>query len=78
MRDIAVMSCQAILQVATIILAEHGLLDTTFPMELLCVGHGDSWYDMLKYEDDDIGDLLSGILISERVLRIKCVYVMKR
>jgi hypothetical protein len=77
-RDIAVASRQAILQVATMILAEHGLSDTTFPMESLCVGHGDSWYDMLKYEDDDIRDLLDGILISEKVLRIKCVYAMKR
>lgn len=77
-RDIAVASRQAILQVATTILAENGLSDTNFPMESLCVGHGDSWYDMLNYEDDDIRDLLDGILLSEKVLRIKCVYAMKR
>jgi hypothetical protein len=77
-RDIAAASRQAILQVAATILAEHGLSDTTFPMESLCVGHGDSWYDMLKYDHDDIGYLLDGILISEKVLRIKCVYAMKR
>ncbi|KAF7587420.1 hypothetical protein BBP40_007239 [Aspergillus hancockii] len=51
--------------------------DTTYPMKSLRIGHGDSSYDILKYEHDDIGDLLDGILISEKVLRIKCVYVMK-
>jgi hypothetical protein len=57
-RDIAVPSRQAILQVAAKIMAEHGLSDTTYPMDSLWVGHGDSWYDMLKYRKDDIGDLL--------------------
>jgi hypothetical protein len=78
MRDIAVPSRQAILQVAAKIMAEHRLSDTTYPIDSLWVGHGDSWYDMLKYRKDDIGNLLDGILISEKVLRIKCVYAMKR
>ena len=42
MRDITVASRQAILQVITTILAKHSLSDTTFSMELLCVGHGNS------------------------------------
>jgi hypothetical protein len=46
-------------------------------MKSLCIGHGDSSYDILKYEHDDIRDLLDVILISEKVLRIKCVYAMK-
>jgi hypothetical protein len=78
MRDITVPSCQAILQVAAKIMAEHGLSDTTYPIDLLWVGHGDSWYNMLKYRKDDIGNLLNGILILEKVLRIKCIYIMKR
>jgi hypothetical protein len=47
-------------------------------MDSLWVGHGDSWYDMLKYENNDIGDLLDGILISEKIPRIKYLYAMKR
>lgn len=77
-RDIAAPSRRAILQAAAKILAEYGLSDTTYPMDSLWVGHGDSWYDMLKYENNDIGDLLDGILISEKILRIKCLYAMKR
>lgn len=72
-RDIAVPSRQAILQVIAKIMAERGLA-TTYPIESLCIGHGDSYYDILTYEHDNIGDLLDGILLSEKVLRIKCVY----
>jgi hypothetical protein len=46
-------------------------------MKSLCIGHGDSSYDILKYEHDDIGDLLDVILILEKVLRIKYIYAMK-
>lgn len=77
MRDITVPSRQAILQVIATILAEHGLSDTTYPMKSLCIGHGDSSYDILKYGHDDIGDLFDCILMSEKVLRIKCFYGVK-
>jgi hypothetical protein len=73
-RDIAVPSREAILQVIAKIMAEQGLSDTTYPMKSLCIGHGDSSYDILKYEHNYIGGLLDGILLSEKVLRIKCVF----
>lgn len=46
-------------------------------MKALCIGHGDSSYDILKYGHDDIGDLFDCILMSEKVLRIKCFYGVK-